>query len=547
MEELPLKKWKTAGRIPLYFRLLLFGTIFIAFISIFLGTIFYSIITNAIKEQIGQRALSIAVTTANRPDIITGFNAEDPHQVLQPIAEAIRKQTGAEYVVIGNHEGIRYAHPVLDRIGKKMVGDDNDGALIYGKSYISEAVGSLGHALRGKSAIKNEDGEIIGVVSVGFMMEDITDLFLEYVDNIAYTVLAAIGIGIAGSALLARNIKKMMFGLEPHEIASLYTERNTLIETVREGIVMTDSEGIIKMVNKSALETLSYPDNQSVIGKHVSEVLPHSLLPEAIKYGERILDQPMQIQKNKIIADHSPMISDGKIIGGVSSFRLRSEIDQLSKELSQVKRYTEALRAQTHEYKNFLYTISGLIQLRSLDEALQLIHKESEHHQSLIQFIKNRLQDPYMGGLIIGLYNRAKELKVQMILDEDSSLNKLPKEIEKSYFVSILGNLVNNAFEAVENLPEEEKKVRILILDNGDEILMEVEDSGPGINPNVLPYLFKERISTKGQHGRGYGLMKIKQIINELGGQIYLEKGDLGGALFIISIPKGGGPVESKD
>nr|WP_316047408.1 PAS domain-containing protein [Planococcus glaciei] len=171
----------------------------------------------------------------------------------------MRQQTGAEYVVIGNTEGIRYTHPVEERIGKKMVGDDNERALVSGLSYVSEATGSLGPALRGKAPIVDEDGTIVGIISVGFLKTNITSTFLQYADSIVGIVLIAIVFGALGSMVLARNIKKTLFGLEPVEIANLYTQRNALIESVREGIIMVDHNGKITMANSSAYEVLSFP------------------------------------------------------------------------------------------------------------------------------------------------------------------------------------------------------------------------------------------------------------------------------------------------
>ena len=98
--------------------------------------------SQGIEQQIGDRALSIARTTADRPDVRTGFGQANPSEALQPIPKQSTK-TGAEYVVIGNSEVIRYAHPVAERIGQKMVGDDNERALLLGESYISEATGTL--------------------------------------------------------------------------------------------------------------------------------------------------------------------------------------------------------------------------------------------------------------------------------------------------------------------------------------------------------------------------------------------------------------------
>ena len=58
--------------------------------------------------------------------------------------------TEADFIVVGNKEGIRYAHPRKDKIGEAMVGGDNKGVLLEGKSYVSKATGSLGPSLRGK-------------------------------------------------------------------------------------------------------------------------------------------------------------------------------------------------------------------------------------------------------------------------------------------------------------------------------------------------------------------------------------------------------------
>lgn len=517
-----------------------FGAIFVSLVAIMTGISFYFIISHAIEGQIGERALSIAVTTAERPDIIAGFGFENPSDVLQPIAMSIQSRTGAEYVVIGDKEGIRYAHPVVERIGKKMVGDDNEQALLYGKSYISEATGTLGTALRGKAPVVDENGDIIGIISVGFLKEDMTTIFIRYVDNIAYIVVIAILLGILGSSILARNIKKELFNLEPAEIANLFTERNALIESVREGIIMVDAKGAITMANLAAHEILSLPAETELVGRNIWEVIPNTYLPQVLESGEEHLDRSMEIRGKKVIVNRIPIRVGEKIIGAVSSFRSQSDIDRLAEELSQVKQYTEALRAQTHEYNNFLYTISGLIQLNSYDEAIELIHVETAEHQSLIQFMTKRLQDPFLGGIVIGLLNRAKELKVRFILDDDSYLEKLPKHLQKHLLVSIIGNLVTNAFEAVEKLLEERRIVRILIVDNGGEIIIEVEDSGAGIPVEVLDVVWQKKVSTKNDENRGFGLAKVKENVNDLGGTIALEKGDLGGALFIVSIPKGG-------
>jgi two-component system CitB family sensor kinase len=207
--------------------------------------------------------------------------------------------------------------------------------------------------------------------------------------------------------------------------------------------------------------------------------------------------------------------------------------------LSQVSRYAEALRAQTHEFKNILYTLSGLIQLGSYREALDLIHRETVEGQDLIRLVVKRIPDPWLGGILLGFYNRARELKVDLSIDFDSRLERLPDHLPRQYLVRILGNLITNAFEAVENQPEGQRKVKLYLGDTGGEILLEVEDSGPGVPDEWAPRIFEKGFSTKKGDTRGFGLAIVKEVAEEMGGYIALERGEWGGALFSVTLPKG--------
>ncbi|WP_274365425.1 ATP-binding protein [Paenibacillus thermotolerans] len=500
----------------------------------------YLSVSRTVEQQIGNRALHIATQVATDPQIIRAFGDERPWETIQPIVEDIRSITDAEFIVVGNKQGIRYSHPLEDRIGKEMVGGDNEQALRYGKSYVSKARGSLGLSLRGKVPIKDGKGQIIGIVSVGFLLKDIHQIAINYGKQIAWVACSGLLVGVIGAVVLARNIKKTLFGLEPEEISSLYEVRDAVIQSIREGIMVIDKEGTIVLLNETARNILALPRGKDVIGKPVLDVVPNGELLQVLKTGRKQLDQETELGGKVIIANRIPVRSGGKVIGVVSSFRLKSEMDQLTEELSQVKRYTEALRAQTHEFNNMLYTISGLIQLEAYEEALELIHKESADKQDLIQFITNHIKAPWLGGILLGFMNRAKELRVDLVLDRESSLASFDSRIDSGKFVSILGNLVSNAFDAVLQNEESDKKVRIFIIDIGDDMILEVEDTGPGIGEDAIPQIFELGYTTKdnGSGKRGYGLARVRELVGQLGGSITVERGGWGGALFIVAIPK---------
>ncbi|PRX40231.1 single cache domain-containing protein [Planifilum fimeticola] len=153
-------------RIRLQTRLILWVTALLTSVVGMMGFLFYGILVSAVEEQIGKRALSLAKTVAADPELREAFSREEPWRQIQPIAERARINSGAEFVVVGNEHGVRYSHPIPERIGKEMVGGDNGPVLLQGKSFISRAVGSLGPSLRGKTPVFDDEGRVIGIVSV---------------------------------------------------------------------------------------------------------------------------------------------------------------------------------------------------------------------------------------------------------------------------------------------------------------------------------------------------------------------------------------------
>ena len=253
--------------------------------------------------------------------------------------------------------------------------------------------------------------------------------------------------------------------------------------------------------------------------------------------GQSVLDREMRLKGRTMIVNVAPF--SGPPRGAVASFRPKDELDRLGRELSQMQEYSELLRSQSHEYSNKLHTIAGLLQIGAQQEALDLIMTEASGYEELIRTLTKAVPDPVVAGLILGKFNRARELKVHLSLDPDSSLADVPAPIDRQHLVTILGNLLDNAFEAV-RAGDRSREVRLILTDLGDDLILEVEDSGPGVSPKVAETLFDKGVTTKGQAGRGFGLYLLHQAVTALGGNITYGQGELGGALFTVSIPKTG-------
>ncbi|MBW5448069.1 PAS domain-containing protein [Cohnella sp. CFH 77786] len=521
-------------RLP--YKMILFICTLLFVTILLMGQLFTHMLTSSIEEQIGERALRVAQTVASIPAVRDAFDDKEPSRVIQPIAEEIRAKTGAEYVVVGNREGIRYSHPIPDRIGKEMVGGDN-GPVLDGKAIISKAVGSLGPALRGKAPIFGKNGQVIGVVSVGFLMEKIDDVKDEYNERIILITACSLLLGTGGAILIARMVKRAILGLEPDEIAALYVEKQAILESIREGIIAINRQGAITMINQAAGKILQLPGGIEVIGRHILDVLPESRLLEVMRSGQSEFDRQMWIGDQEIIANRIPVYNPQRqAIGAVASFRSKSEIYRLGKELSRVKEYAEALRAQTHEFSNKLYAISGLIQLESYQEAIDMITRQSDIHQNLIQFIMKEIPDPMIGGLLIGKYNLAQELKVDFEIDRESSFRDVPADVDRDLLMTIIGNLVDNAIEAVQT--QAVKQVKVFFMDLGNDLIIECEDNGPGIPDEYRDRIFEQGFSTKGEEQRGFGLFLVRRAVSILGGSIIFTRNEEGGTVFTVALPK---------
>jgi two-component system CitB family sensor kinase len=223
------------------------------------------------------------------------------------------------------------------------------------------------------------------------------------------------------------------------------------------------------------------------------------------------------------------------LVGVVASFRPKDELAEVSRQLTRIRQYADALRSQAHEYANKLHTIAGLISIDAKDEALELIGQETAGHQALLSWIKDSVDDHLFAGLLLGKYNRASELGLRLDIDEDSNLSKLPKHIDSQQLVTLVGNLIDNALEAT--LGNNGEQVSLSFTDLGEEIVIEVEDQGPGIDNEQREAIFRQGYSTKGEN-RGIGLHLVSEICRQLNANITVETLTTQGSRFTLYIPR---------
>jgi sensor histidine kinase regulating citrate/malate metabolism len=520
----------------LQLRLTLLVAALLALLLGLIGVLSSDSIRDILLQQIGRKTLVLAQTVALDPRVREGLQSHNPQQV-QAVAEQLRRATAAEYIVVGDRQGIRYSHPHPERVGELFVGGDFERAAEFGESYVSRAVGTLGLSTRGFVPVHGDAGEVIGFVAVGYLQDEIDAQIHAQQRKILGYVAVVLFFGVYGAALIAKGFKAAIFGLDPHEIASLFEERNAIIEAIREGIIAVDGAGRLTLVNQAARRYLDQGPEEDLRGCQLTDICPCREMEQALAARVRVLDREVSVAGRTMIVNVLPLGSGGALSGAVASFRPKDEVDRLARKVLHMQEYSELLRAQTHEYSNKLHTIAGLIQIGAQQEALDLIMIEASGYQELMKTLVAAVPDPVIAGLILGKFNRARELKINLSLDPDSSFADLSPEIERGHLVTVLGNLLDNAFDALRQRGEQ-GEVRLFLTDLGVDLIVEIEDTGPGVSPEIADTLFERGVTTHGDTGRGVGLYLVRQAVGALGGNITFAQGELGGARFTVIIPK---------
>ncbi len=192
---------------------------------------------------------------------------------------------------------------------------------------------------------------------------------------------------------------------------------------------------------------------------------------------------------------------------------------------------------QTHEHNNQLGTIAGLIELGATREALAFIGREAATEQTLLGFLMGAIAKPKVAGLLLGKYHRAHELGLELVIDPDARLHDIPARVSGSQLVTVLGNLIDNAFEATRRHGAPYQPIRVSLSDLGQDLVLEVEDGAGGIDPQLADRLFEQGVSSKPEPGHGIGLSLVRKTLDALQGEITIEA-TTQGSCVVCYIPK---------
>ncbi|MGG6177235.1 ATP-binding protein [Pantoea allii] len=519
-------------------KLFLSLVVFTSALFVLLGSYYYVSINQQIYQAMSMRAKVQAEEIAQIPDLKKEI-ADHNIQAIQSLMQTIASKSDASFIVIGDHQGLHLFHSVSeDKVGKPLVGGDN-AAVLSGQSITTIRTGGLGISLRSKAPIVNAQGQVIGIVSVGYLtryLEAIT--FSNMVNILIVAALLLIALFVF-SWFFTCNIKKQICSLEPREIGLMVRQQKAMMESIYEGVIVIDEHLRIEVINQAARKLLGLAQSaEQLRGQSVSQVIsPVPFLSQPVMLEKDTHDEISRFNSLTVIASRVRIMLESSLMGWVISFRDLNDIDSLSAQLSQVKRYVDNLRIMRHEQLNRMNTLSGLLHMGRFKEAIDYIEAQSEHEQELLDFVSTRFQSPLLCGLLLGKAVRAREKGVAIHFDPACLMDRPFLPLTDAELISVTGNLLDNAIEATQRAPLPHDPVEVLIKLNARELIIEVADRGVGIRPEIREHMFERGVTTKTRGDHGIGLYLIESYIARTGGTIEVSDNLPRGAIFSLFIP----------
>ena len=402
----------------------------------------------------------------------------------------------------------------------------------------------------------NHVGEHLGTVMVA---EDFPSVWerLRGASSYLLTYLGiALALGVAGSWLLARRIKRQTLGLEPHEITGLAEHREALLYGIAEGVIALDPHDRITLVNDVARRLLDLPEHAA--GMSLRDLRVEGRLLDVLTglrssdadgprgdvdggsspdgVGDAPRDDVVIRRGRVLVMNRMRVTRDGRHLGTVTTLRDRTTLANLERELGSFRSTTQLLRAQTHEFANQLHTISGLIQLGDYDEVVRYVDAVTERRQSLDLLVNSRIRDPAVAALIMAKASLASERRVDLRVSDETSLDRLDAG-DSADVATVVGNLVDNAIDA-ESSGTLGQWVSVEIRQDAASVEIAVSDSGPGVPPEVAQEVFAHGFTTKAATAgeRGIGLALTRLVCQRRGGEVRLASTPEGGASFVARL-----------
>ncbi|WP_202388219.1 sensor histidine kinase [Nocardioides flavescens] len=547
---------RTRPRLTLASQFLLLQVAVLCAVVAVTGVVSFRQTQSDFSDTRGARLRAAAESLASTQAVQDGLEQPDVRTALSFYAQQRADTVGATAVYLTDADGVVFAStdptsydsrvdlgPRTVLQGRTWTGD----ITIGGDRAIAAAVPVFSNNEVDGDATTPPAGTLVGAAVVAEDYPPLAEQLRDALDDIAVFLSLGLMLGVIGSWLLARLIKRRTRGLEPAEIAALADQREALLTSIREGVVAVDAAGRLTVVSDAARELLGLPDDAA--GRRLDELGLPERVGTLLAGADEVHDAVLVVAGRAVVVNRSRVEHEGRPAGTVTTLRDRTELLALQSELQVRRSVTDTLRAQTHEFSNQLHTISGLVQLEEYAEVGRLIGTLTRRRAEISDAVGSRVEDAAVAALLIAKTSVAAERRVRLTLSDDSAVPRLDPELSAD-LTTVVGNLVDNAVDAASGhgAPGDEPHVEVRLAVRPDDalegtregaVVLEVADTGPGVPPDLEARIFGRGFSTKpsDETGRGFGLALVQVVCERRGGRVSVGARPGGGAVFTAVLP----------
>ncbi|MFB6573214.1 SpoIIE family protein phosphatase, partial [Streptomyces noursei] len=278
------------------------------------------------EREARHRSVAVAQAFANAPGTAAALTGPDPSAVLQPRAEAARKGSQVDFLVVMNTQGIRYTHPLPDRIGKKFVGDI--GPALAGRVTTEKVNGTIGPLVQAVVPVVGHDSKVVGLVSAGITITKVSGVVNDQFPLLFGSAAGVLLLTTGGTALVSRRLRRQTHGLGPEEMTRMYEHHDAVLHAVREGVVIVRGDGRLVLANDEARRLLDLPPD--VEGRQVAAIGLDPATAVLLESGRVVTDEVHPVGERLLAVNQRSTERAGGPPGSVTTLRDTTELRALT-------------------------------------------------------------------------------------------------------------------------------------------------------------------------------------------------------------------------
>ena len=496
-------------------------------------------IKRSTREQADIVMQESKVIARARPVVDTLLSPDEEHiaYLRNYLDIYIRSISDVDFVAVCDTANTCLYYPNKAFVGRTMTFGDEERVLAGEATYIV-TVSRVGYDLDMiYTPVKSQQGELLGYVILSVFQKSSLANIQHLLTLFMVISFCTLFLSILFSISVRRRTKRVLQGLRLAEYRRLMDERNEVLDALDEAILAINLKGDVLMMNKAFLRMVGLSERLSHYEGKLLDVFPENMLLRVLETGTAQYNWNAHIRGEDYVSSTIPVYENGTLIGAASISRNVTEVRRLGQQLSETNQMVDTLRTFSHEFNNKMHLILGYLEQQDPAEAKNFIMNDMGATSANIGKVTNGIESSGIAAIIIGKMVEANSSGISLELQADSFCKELTVGISFDCYVTVLGNLLQNAIDELRESRVKVKEISLGLFIDSDYSILTVTDTGRGLPPDIRQHLFEKGVSTKGSD-HGTGLFLVKEAVDRYHGTIEVDTEQDEGTSITVSFQR---------